>query len=75
MFMHTRTAKRPRRLFGNNGVGLPDKFFQIPGGRKIRTIEGVEALKYYFRVRTVEKNRQIVSALYGKLSKVFSSVP
>jgi len=51
--------------------GLPDKGFKIPDVSKIRAVEEVEALKYYFRVRTIVKDGQIVSALYGKLSQGF----
>ena len=51
--------------------GLPNKGFKVPGVAKNNSIEAVEALKYYFRVRTVERDGKIVSALYGKLSQGF----
>jgi hypothetical protein len=50
---------------------LPDKGFKVPGVAKSNSIEAVEALKFYFRVRTVVQEGQIVSALYGKLSQGF----
>lgn len=51
--------------------GLPDKGFRIPSAPQLRSIEDVEAQKFYIRVRTVVKEGQIVSALYGKLSQGF----
>jgi hypothetical protein len=51
--------------------GFPGKGFRVPDLPKVRSIEEVEALKYYFRVRTVVQEGQIVSALYGKLSQGF----
>jgi hypothetical protein len=51
--------------------GVPRKGFQIPSARQVRSGEDVEAQKFYFRVRTIERDGQIVSALYGKLSQGF----
>ncbi len=51
--------------------GLPNKGFQIPNAPQIRFGEDIKAQKFYFRVRTVEKDGKIVSALYGKLSQGF----
>ena len=52
-------------------LGLPRKLFQIPSAPKVRSGEDIEAQKFYFRVRTVEKEGKVVSALYGKLSRGF----
>ena len=51
--------------------GLPSKLYQIPSAPGIRHLEDVGKLKCYFRVRTVEKDGRIVSALYGKLAAGF----
>jgi hypothetical protein len=42
---------------------------------KMPPIEDIEKQKYFFRVRTKEKDGKIVSALYGKLSAGFELAP
>jgi len=42
---------------------------------RIPRIQDVEKQKFIFRVRTVEKDEKIVSALYGKLSEGFQLAP
>lgn len=51
--------------------GLPGKLYYIPSVPGIRHLEEVEKLKFYSRVRTVEKDGVINSALYGKLAAGF----
>jgi hypothetical protein len=51
--------------------GIPKKRYQIPSAPAVRDGEDIEKQKFYFRVRTVEKDGKIVSALYGKLSQGF----
>ncbi len=51
--------------------GVPNEGFRVPGLPRSPRIRQVEALKYYFRVRTVVQDGRIVSALYGKLSQGF----
>lgn len=51
--------------------GMPTEHYQIPSAPDIRRLEDVEKQKLYFRVRTVEKDGEIVSALYGKLAAGF----
>lgn len=52
--------------------GVPNKGFRIPSAPQIKSGEQVDAQKFYFRVRTIEKDGKIVSALYGKLSQGIS---
>ena len=42
---------------------------------RIPRIQDVEKQKFFFRVRTVEKDGKIVSALYGKISEGFQLAP
>lgn len=51
--------------------GMPGKHYQIPSAPSVRRLEDVENQKFYFRVRTVEKDGKIISALYGKLAAGF----
>ncbi len=51
--------------------GIPKKRYQIPSAPAVRDGEDIKKQKFYFRVRTVEKDGKIVSALYGKLSQGF----
>ena len=51
--------------------GMPGKHYQIPGVPGVQRLEDVQRQKFYFRVRTDEKDGRIVSALYGKLSAGF----
>lgn len=46
--------------------GLPDN---------LNRIQDVEKQKFFFRVRTIERDGRIVSALYGKLSEGFQLAP
>lgn len=50
---------------------MPGKHYQIPSAPSVRRLEDVENQKFYFRVRTVEKDGKIISALYGKLAAGF----
>ena len=50
---------------------MPGKHYQIPGVPGVQRLEDVQRQKFYFRVRTDEKDGRIVSALYGKLSAGF----
>ncbi len=51
--------------------GMPRKHYEIPTAPEVHDLDDVKKQKFYFRVRTVEKNGKIVSALYGKLSAGF----